>query len=179
MLDDHERGRPAVGEPFIVQASKLGIPTSSRVHKGSPASGGSRFASPVDIGPAAAAHPDANFVVYHSGFEGRARFEGPYDGATEAWASNRLIASLERGGHRPERERVRRARHDVVEPDARPDAGRARARQAAEAFGEDNVVWGTDSIWYGSPQDQIQAFRAFEISPEFQERYGYPALTRS
>ena len=45
------------------------------------------------------------------------------------------------------------------------------------AVGEDNVCWGTDSIWYGSPQDQIEAFRAFEITPEFQERFGYPALT--
>src|SRR5207249_9768001 len=44
--------------------------------------------------------------------------------------------------------------------------------------GQDNVVWGTDSIWYGSPQDQIEAFRAFEITPEFQERFGYPALTK-
>jgi hypothetical protein len=44
-------------------------------------------------------------------------------------------------------------------------------------FGDDNVLWGTDSIWYGSPQDQIQAFRAFEITEEFQEQYGYPALT--
>jgi uncharacterized protein len=31
--------------------------------------------------------------------------------------------------------------------------------------GEDNVLWGTDSIWYGSPQDQIQAFRTFQIAP--------------
>jgi hypothetical protein len=38
-------------------------------------------------------------------------------------------------------------------------------------------LWGTDSIWYGSPQDQIQAFRAFQISREFQQRHGYPALT--
>ena len=30
--------------------------------------------------------------------------------------------------------------------------------------GEDNVLWGTDSIWYGSPQDQIQAFRTFQIA---------------
>ena len=43
--------------------------------------------------------------------------------------------------------------------------------------GEDRVLWGTDSIWYGSPQPQIMAFRAFEITPEFQERFGYPALT--
>ena len=45
--------------------------------------------------------------------------------------------------------------------------------------GEDNVLWGTDSIWYGSPQDQIQALRAFEISAELQERFGYPALTKA
>jgi hypothetical protein len=45
--------------------------------------------------------------------------------------------------------------------------------QAAHALGKlikycrrDNVLWGTDSIWYGSPQDQIQAFRAFQIAPE-------------
>ncbi|MBS3824845.1 MAG: amidohydrolase family protein, partial [Wenzhouxiangellaceae bacterium] len=44
-------------------------------------------------------------------------------------------------------------------------------------LGEDNILWGTDSIWYGSPQDQIQAFRAFQISEELQERHGYPALT--
>jgi hypothetical protein len=36
---------------------------------------------------------------------------------------------------------------------------------------------GTDCLFYGSPQDQIQALRAFHISKEFQERYGYPKLT--
>ena len=45
------------------------------------------------------------------------------------------------------------------------------------ALGPDNILWGTDSIWYGSPQGQIEAFRAFEITPEYQERFGYPALT--
>jgi uncharacterized protein len=40
------------------------------------------------------------------------------------------------------------------------------------------VLWGTDSIWYGSPQDKIQAFRAFQITPEFQEKYQYAALKR-
>ena len=44
--------------------------------------------------------------------------------------------------------------------------------------GEDNVLWGTDCIFYGAPQDQIQTFRSFEISSEFQERFGYPELTR-
>ena len=44
-------------------------------------------------------------------------------------------------------------------------------------IGEDNVLWGTDSIWYGSPQDQIQAFRSFQISPVLIEAHGYPELT--
>jgi hypothetical protein len=48
-----------------------------------------------------------------------------------------------------------------------------------KACGETNVLWGTDSIWYGSPQDQIQAFRTFQISPEFRDTYGYPELTQA
>jgi hypothetical protein len=43
--------------------------------------------------------------------------------------------------------------------------------------GEERVLWGTDSIWYRSPQDQIQAFRTFQITEELQERHQYPALT--
>ena len=59
-----------------------------------------------------------------------------------------------------------------------------RPREAAHvlgkllrAVGEDNVLWGTDSIWYGSPQPLIDSFRAFQIPVEFQQRFGYPALT--
>jgi uncharacterized protein len=44
--------------------------------------------------------------------------------------------------------------------------------------GEDNVIWGTDCLFYGSPQDQIQALRSFRISQEFQDRFGYPELTK-
>ena len=44
-------------------------------------------------------------------------------------------------------------------------------------IGEKNVLYGSDCIWYGSPQDQIQAFRTFQISDEFQEKFGYPKMT--
>jgi hypothetical protein len=44
-------------------------------------------------------------------------------------------------------------------------------------MGEDRVLWGSDSLWYGSPQDQIQAFRAFRIAPALQEAHGYGELT--
>ena len=45
------------------------------------------------------------------------------------------------------------------------------------AVGPDRIVWGTDSIWYGSPQALIDAFRAFEIPERMQEEFGYPPLT--
>ena len=43
--------------------------------------------------------------------------------------------------------------------------------------GAQRVLWGTDAIWYGSPEPQIMAMKAFEITPEFQDLYQYPALT--
>ena len=43
--------------------------------------------------------------------------------------------------------------------------------------GENNVLWGTDSIWTGSPQDQIQAWRTFQIAEPLRARHGYPEIT--
>jgi predicted TIM-barrel fold metal-dependent hydrolase len=44
-------------------------------------------------------------------------------------------------------------------------------------IGEDNVLWGTDSIWYGPTQPLIDALRVFQIPDELCETYGYPKLT--
>jgi hypothetical protein len=38
-------------------------------------------------------------------------------------------------------------------------------------------VWGSECLWFGSPQPQIEAFRTLQISPELREQYGYPELT--
>ena len=58
-----------------------------------------------------------------------------------------------------------------------PDAAAHGMGKLLKHVGEDNVLWGTDSIWYGSPQDQIQAFRTFQISDAYAEKYGYPKMT--
>jgi hypothetical protein len=162
-----------IGPRFIRTAVELGVPVIA-VHKGF--SGGSRFASPVDVGPAAKDHPDVTFTIYHSGYESEMT-EGPYTEATKGVGVNRLLASLEGAG-------IERGDNVCAELGSTWRALMGRPDQAAHVLGkllvhvgEDNILWGTDSIWYGSPQDQIQAFRAFEITPEFQERFGYPALT--
>ena len=45
------------------------------------------------------------------------------------------------------------------------------------AFGEEHVLWGTDAIWWGSPQWQIEAFRRFQIPEPLRARLGYAPLT--
>jgi predicted TIM-barrel fold metal-dependent hydrolase len=45
------------------------------------------------------------------------------------------------------------------------------------AVGEDNIIWGTDSIYYGPTQQLVDAFRAFQIPLEMQQEFGYPAMT--
>src|SRR6202008_588692 len=58
-----------------------------------------------------------------------------------------------------------------------PDSAAHALGKLFKYVGEDNVLWGTDSIWYGSPQDQIQAFRTFQISGELAAKHGYPKIT--
>jgi hypothetical protein len=44
--------------------------------------------------------------------------------------------------------------------------------------GANNIVFGSDSPWYGSPQWQIEALWRFQIPHEMRRRYGYPELTK-
>jgi hypothetical protein len=44
-------------------------------------------------------------------------------------------------------------------------------------MGEDHIVYGSDSVWYGGPQWQIEAFWRFQIPERMRERWGYPRIT--
>jgi predicted TIM-barrel fold metal-dependent hydrolase len=173
-LDDHDPSLPQVGDAFIAEAARLGIPRIL-VHKG--LSGGRRSGSPEDIGPAAARHPEVDFIVYHSGFEVGIR-EGPYVEETAHLGVNRLISSLRKAG-------IGKGGNVYAELGTtwwnlmrRPTEAAHVLGKLVSYLGEDNVVWGTDSIFYGSPQDQIDAFRTFQITSAFREKYGYPELTK-
>jgi hypothetical protein len=167
-LDDERYGLP-----FIERARKLKV-RNICVHKGLPfGARGYDFSTCRDIGVVAKRYPDMNFLIYHSGFDPRVA-EGPYNAQAKAGV-DALIASVEQHGMRKNvyAELGSTWRYVMREPDQAAHL----LGKLLRTFGEDNVLWGTDSIWYGSPQDQIQAFRAFEISTEFQDKYGYPALT--
>jgi hypothetical protein len=49
--------------------------------------------------------------------------------------------------------------------------------QLLKFLGEDRVVFGSDSVWYGSPQWRIEALWRFQIPEELRQKYGYPELT--
>lgn len=172
-LDDADPALPQVGESFIEKAIEVGVPTIC-AHKGF--SGGSRYATPADVGAAARKHPDANFVVYHSGFDRGP--EGPYTRATAEIGINRLITSMRKNGVGPNENVYAELGSTWWYVMRAPEQAAHVIGKLVRYVGENNVLWGTDCLFYGSPQDQIQALRTLKISNEFQERYGYPELTK-
>lgn len=174
-LDDHDPDLPQVGDTFLEHLVALGTPILF-VHKG--LSNRARYGSPVDVGPAAAAHPDVSFVVYHSGFEVAQR-EGPYTEATANAGVNRLITSVRDAGIGPGANVYAELGSTWWHLLRRPNEAAHVLGKLLVAFGEDNILWATDSIFYGSPQGQTEAFRAFQIPEEMQAEFGYPPLTRA
>ncbi|HSG91018.1 MAG TPA: amidohydrolase family protein [Pseudomonadales bacterium] len=170
-LDD-----PDTGIPFAEKARATGVKVIC-VHKGLPFGPQSYEHSQChDIGRIARLYPDLTFIVYHSGFvAGQA--ERAFAPGAGRDGIDTLIQSLVDNGLGPGSnvyaELGSTWRYLMRDPDSAAHAVGKLLKYA----GPDNVLWGTDSIWYGSPQDQIQAFRSFQIAPELRERHGYPELT--
>ena len=45
-----------------------------------------------------------------------------------------------------------------------------------KGLGADHICWGTDALWTGSPQWQIEGLRRLEIPEDMQKKYGYAPL---
>ena len=170
-FDDSDPDGVQCGQRFLDQVRAVGPPIVC-VHKGF--GGGSAYSSPVDIGPAAVANPDLAFVVYHSGYDGP---EGPFTDDTADVGVNRLLASLRDASVAPGANVYAELGSTWFNAMRDPTQAAHVLGKLLLAVGEDNIVWGTDSIWYGSPQGQIEAFRTFEITEQLQEEHGYPPLT--
>ncbi|HKH05576.1 MAG TPA: amidohydrolase family protein [Acidimicrobiales bacterium] len=178
-FDDHDPSRPQIGQRFIDHVREIG-PNIICTHKGISSIVGAtpELADPSDIGPAAARNPDVNFVVYHSGFEPGAGGVGPYEpDEPEPQGVDRLVRSLQDAGVEPNSNVYAELGGTWWFVMRDPTMASHVLGKLLTYVGEDRVVWGTDSIWFGTPQDQIQAMRTFSISDELQERHGYPALT--
>ncbi|NNM01333.1 MAG: amidohydrolase family protein, partial [Gammaproteobacteria bacterium] len=181
LMDD-----PELGLPFLERVRELKVPIVA-AHRGLSLSFfrdelesalplQDKYADPTDIARVAAMYPDITFICYHSGFEPTV-VEGPYDPDNPQGMDRFIKAALEKG-LQPNRGNLYAELGSLWRDKmGKPDEAAHVMGKLLKYFGEERILWGTDCIWYGSPQDQIMALRAFEISEEFQERYGYPALT--
>jgi hypothetical protein len=166
---------PAIGLPTVQHAHDLGVKVFV-AHKGLPlVNFDPAFNHPEDVVAVSRQFPDMDFVIYHAAWD-PSHIEGPYD-PTATIGIDTLLASLDR--------------HDVPPNDniwvdtatmwrqllTQPDQAAHAVGKILSRVGQKRVMWGTDAIWYGSPQPQIMAMRSFQITPEYQDRYGYPALT--
>jgi predicted TIM-barrel fold metal-dependent hydrolase len=189
-----------IGRAFIEAGLKLGVPNFA-IHKGLPIPGFDvTHNEPTDIGPIAKMYPEANFVIYHSainaGTGGSATSalsptpteKVPYS-ATEKSPTgvNMLIRSLLDSGivQDPDVTKMPVTPHNVYAEmgsawsQVMNDTNQAQhyIGKLLKYIGPNNIVWGTDCVLSGSPQSQITMFKNFSITPQYQQMYGYPALT--
>lgn len=165
-----------IAYPMLEKAQALGV-RKICVHKGLPLGPVADFNHPRDILQAAKDFPKLDFLIYHSGFLG--------------------VGSIDRqkakSGEVPWTSEFCRMKQQHLELNniymemgstfgqlviTEPVICAHVLGQILNSFGEDYLIWGTDSIWYGTPQWQIEAFRRFEIPEALQEQHDYPALTK-
>jgi predicted TIM-barrel fold metal-dependent hydrolase len=169
-LDDQE-----IGLPFLERVQKVLPRPVVFLHKGLPwPIWDAERASPRDIGPAARQVPGVTLVVYHSGYEPTV-IEGPYD--PQGKGIDRLIKSCADAGIGKNGNVYAELGGTWFVLMQKPVEAAHTLGKLLTYFGEDRVLWGTDSLFLGTPQGQLDAFRAFQIPPELREKHGYPALT--
>ena len=132
-----------------------------------------------DVGKAAKDWPQLNFIIYHSAY--RWAGGGTAEMALEQlsrtgrieWVSD-LAEILAQFG-------VKNVYGDLGQIFAQSTMADPRVcafmmGTLIKGLGVDNVVWGSDAVWTGSPQWQIEALRRLEIPEEMQKKYGFKPL---
>ena len=154
-LDD-----PKIAYPVWEKARKLKMPNIC-VHKGLAAQWfAEKYCRVHDIEQAALDWPDLNFIIYHSGYPYiddmvafkwfKPQIQNVYCEIGSAFAATVVGAPVE-------------CAHVLG--------------KLLRAYGADHIIWGTDSLWWGSPQWQIEAFRRFQIPEDLQKGWGYKPIT--
>jgi predicted TIM-barrel fold metal-dependent hydrolase len=159
-LDDQK-----VAFPMYEKARKLGIKNLC-IHKGLAVIWfDDRFCRLHDLEPAALANPDLNFIIYHSGYP---------------WVDD--LVNITRFKRNPALNVANNVYAELGSTFAMTVTGAPvecahLMGKLVTHMGADRILWGTDSVWWGSPQWQIDAFRRFQIPEDILKGYGYKQLT--
>ena len=166
-FDDHDPTRPQIGQRFIDHVREIGPPIIC-THKG--------------ISSIVGSTPGARGPERHRARRRSATPTSPSSSTTRA--SSRTAAASGRTTRTIPRPQgvdrlIRSLQQAGIEPNSNvyaelggtwwfimrdPTAAAHVLGKLLKYVGEERVVWGTDSIWFGTPQDQIQAMRTFQIS---------------
>ncbi len=171
-----------VAYPFWEKTQKLGV-RNLCVHKGLPLGlFNEEHCKPRDLLKAAKDWPKLNFIVYHSGFRGFLPLQAGEarnpDPQYIPWTSELIKICKENPG-------VKNIYFELGSTFGQTSAYAPEVcmhmlgQMLQVPNGEDRILWGTDSIWGGSPQSQIVRLRRFRIKDELIEKYKYPQLTES
>ena len=170
--------------PFYEKAVKAGI-TTVCIHKGIlPADyekswpGVWEYATVRDVSKAAKDWPQINFVMYHAAL--RPFLEDPAAALAEfeqtgriKWATDLAEIPAKAGVSNVYAEIGTAFANSAV---ANPRFAAALLGTLIRGMGAEHVVWGSDSVWYGSPQWQIEALRRLEIPADMQRKHGFAPL---
>ncbi|MGE0046643.1 MAG: amidohydrolase family protein [Hyphomonadaceae bacterium] len=136
------------------------------------------YADVRDVAKAARDWPNLNFIIYHSAF--RHIGNHPREAAEEFERTGRLswVSEL---AEIPEREGVTNIYADLGQIFAQMVISQPRVCAAImgiliKGLGHERVVWGSDAVWTGSPQWQIEGLRRLEIPEDMQAQHAFTPL---
>ena len=174
-----------VAYPFWERTRKLGVKNLC-VHKGLPLGFfNEKACTPLDLEKAARDWPDLNFIVYHSGYRGtgflakgtgKKIVDKPTTDPQEIFWISDILRILKKNS------KIKNIYFELGSTfnqlsSSDPKKCLHMLGQMIQVAGADHVLWGTDSIWTGSPQSQIQRMRRLKMPQEFMDKYKYAALT--
>jgi uncharacterized protein len=170
--------------PFYEKIVKAGSPTVC-IHKGLlPADYEKswpdvwKYNTVWDVGKAAKDWPQINFVIYHSGL--RMFLESPAATLAEFNQTGRIKWATDLA-EIPAKFGVTNVYGEIGTSFATcavadPNLAAALVGTLVRGLGTDRVLWGSDSVWYGSPQWQIEALRRLEIPEAMRKQHRFAPL---
>ena len=140
--------------------------------------GAESFARIDDLTQAARDWPQINFIIYHAAYR---TIPQPTEGEVARFEATGRIDWVSDLAELPARHGLTNIYADTAASFAftvltHPRLAAALIGILAKGLGPDHVFWGTDSVWYGSPQWQIEALRRLNMPDDLQKRFGLPSL---